>query len=275
MARRDRKATYLDRLIDELRDVAARLDAILEESSIRHFNWNDPSSTVVVIGSADYGWGKDTPTVVNRRMELLRSLSDIEVQVRGIFPNATPDVVERLNESFEAIRRWVERDGTSDWSVPATIEKAQEVAAAWFDDLVDLLEVVRGDGAAVTYLVPDTNALIANPDLATYSRAIHEASFEVVLLPAVLSELDKLKDRGGQDVARKAQAFIRRVKGLRDKGRLPDGVALTRSITVRAVSREVDPSRVLEWLDPTVMDDRSSERHSASRPSTHTVVSYS
>jgi len=99
MARRDRKATYLDRLIDELRDVAARLDAILEESSIRHFNWNDPSSTVVVIGSADYGWWKDTPTIVNRRMELLRSLSDIEAQVRGILPNATPVVVERLNES--------------------------------------------------------------------------------------------------------------------------------------------------------------------------------
>ena len=104
--------------------------------------------------------------------------------------------------------------------------------------------------------MPDTNALIANPDLATYSRAVGDASFEVVLLPAVFSELDKLKDRGGKDVARKAQAFIRRVKGLRDKGRLPDGVALTRSITVRAQSREVDPSDVLEWLDPTVMDDR-------------------
>ncbi len=90
MPRRDRKATYLDRLIDELHDVAARLDATLEESTIKHFNWNDPSSTVAVIGFADYGWGKDTPIVVNRGMELLRSLSDIEARMRGIFPNATP-----------------------------------------------------------------------------------------------------------------------------------------------------------------------------------------
>lgn len=90
MARRDRKATYLDRLIDELHDVAARLDAILEESTIKHFNWNDRSSTVAVIGFADYGWGDDTPTVVNRRMELLRSLSDIEARVRGSSPMRLP-----------------------------------------------------------------------------------------------------------------------------------------------------------------------------------------
>ncbi|MCP4960161.1 MAG: hypothetical protein GY925_12945 [Actinomycetia bacterium] len=47
MARRNRTQTYLDRLVEELGEAAAQLDGIVEESTIKHFNWNDPSSSVV------------------------------------------------------------------------------------------------------------------------------------------------------------------------------------------------------------------------------------
>jgi hypothetical protein len=73
----------------------------------------------------------------------------------------------------------------------------------------------------------------------------------------VLSELDDLKDRGRtQDLRNQAQAVVRRLKGLRDKGNLAVGVKLTKTITVRAEAHEVDVRGVLDWLDPAVPDDR-------------------
>jgi hypothetical protein len=49
---------------------------------------------------------------------------------------------------------------------------------------------------------------------------------------------------------------VRRLKGLRDKGNLAAGVKLTNAITVQTQAREVDVRAVLDWLDPSVPDDR-------------------
>jgi hypothetical protein len=79
----------------------------------------------------------------------------------------------------------------------------------------------------------------------------------VHLVPTVLGELDDLKDRGKtQDLRDQAQGVVRRLKGLRDKGDLAVGVALTKTMTVKTEAREVDVRGVLDWLDPTVPDDR-------------------
>lgn len=66
-----------------------------------------------------------------------------------------------------------------------------------------------------------------------------------------------LKDRGKtQELRDQAQAVVRRVKGLRDKGNLAAGVKLPKTITVQTEAREVDVRGVLDWLDPAVPDDR-------------------
>lgn len=104
--------------------------------------------------------------------------------------------------------------------------------------------------------MPDTNAVLRNPDLASYWRGVDTETYVVHLVPTVLRELDQIKDRGAtNDVRDKAQAFIRRLKGLRDKG-LSGGVALSRKVIVKAETMDVDPPTMLDWLDRSVPDDR-------------------
>lgn len=67
----------------------------------------------------------------------------------------------------------------------------------------------------------------------------------------VAAELDDLKDRGrSQELRDKAQAVVKRLTGLRDKGSLATGVRVTESITVQADHVEPDVRGVIEWLDP-------------------------
>jgi len=41
--------------------------------------------------------------------------------------------------------------------------------------------------------VPDTNSLIAMPDLTQYASIAGQTKYTVIIVPAVLGELDKLK----------------------------------------------------------------------------------
>ena len=248
--------SYVASLRISLKEFSDDFYRLLADSQINHHNWNDPSSTVVVIGFADYGWAKSTPTLEAAQMALLSSWDELIARFDVLFEAPTPDVRNRIDSSAASVRSWLERDGTSDHSIPDHINQAPAVAAPWFADLEELLDLVEGDNEPHLFIVPDTNALLGNPDLATYERATGRADFTVVLLPPVVSELDSLKDRGNPEVKKKAQAFIRRLKGLRQNGKLTDGVKLTRGITVRALAREVDPVAILSWLDSTVMDDR-------------------
>ncbi len=51
--------------------------------------------------------------------------------------------------------------------------------------------------------------------------------------------------------------IIRRIKGLRTRGRLTDGVTLVRDIsTVQAIATEPKVTESLPWLDPANADDR-------------------
>ncbi len=174
------------------------------------------------------------------------------------------------------MRRWTRRPDTWDHSIPRTIEQAKARAAKELDVFDALLDIAAASGDPMLRLVPDTNSLIRNPDLASYARTAPASTFVVHLLPTVLSELDELKDRGRTDDLRKqAQAVIRRLKGLRDRGNLATGVNLTKAITVRADAREVDVRAVLDWLDPSVPDDRilaAALRLQSDNPAGHVVL---
>lgn len=76
--------------------------------------------------------------------------------------------------------------------------------------------------------VPDTNALLWNVDLETWSFP-DIRRFTLLLLPTVLGEIDRLKiEHRNPDVRAKAESLITRLKGYRERGRLLEGVPLRR-----------------------------------------------
>jgi predicted ribonuclease YlaK len=121
--------------------------------------------------------------------------------------------------------------------------------------LVELLAPFQGDGPRV--VVPDTNVILRNQDLPSWAAALGVTAFTVLLVPAVLSELDthKLNHRN-ENVRKKADTFSNRIRGWRNQGSLSAGVKVQGSVFVRVVAREPDFENTLSWLDPHVMDDR-------------------
>lgn len=248
--------SYLERLRVELDEIETEFRAIIEDSTIRHINLND-GGDVVVIGVADWDWGPSSPEGTVARMQLLERYRTWYVHLELLFGHPTPDVRGKLTSTHQFVEQWLERSSTWDYSVPHTIDEAVEVAAKRVDVFRELLDLAAHSGSSELRVVPDTSALMRNPDMASYQRAFDKLSFTVHFMPPVLSELDELKDRGKtQDVRDSAQGVVRRIKGPRDKGRLAVGVKLTKNITVKAEAKETDARAILNWLDPLVPDDR-------------------
>lgn len=236
----------LDQLEDRVLDVVAR-------SGISAFD----AYGGMLITAARYQWTPSDRLLTADRMRVLTEMRQSMDRLRGLFPHPTPQVRSTLKDAAGLVERWLERPSAHDDDLPATVAEAQQVVQDQIGALRELVELAAGEESGPLRLIPDTNSLLRNPDLATYHRAVGTSGYDVHIVPTVLRELDQIKDRGASpEVRDKAQAFVRRLKGLRDKGSLAAGVALTRAVTIRAEPRDIDPRELLDWLDPTVPDDR-------------------
>ena len=107
------------------------------------------------------------------------------------------------------------------------------------------------------HVVPDTSALMRQPDLATYGLAVNADAALIHLVPTVLGEIDTLKDQGRvPEVREKAAKLATRIKGLRDRGKLTEGVPVAGRISAIADPRDPSFEHLPAWLDPSTPDDR-------------------
>ena len=59
---------------------------------------------------------------------------------------------------------------------------------------MDILAIIEASGPMPPVLIPDTNAIVGNPDPTRYRSIAGDDSFIFLLLPTVLAELDDLKN---------------------------------------------------------------------------------
>lgn len=246
---------FADRLVEQITKLQDRYVALLERSAIRNTDPNQGDSYgMVFIGFASWGW-KPNADLVHERTRLLVDLDEWIGLFRLIHRDALPETTKRIEDAESLLRRWLEHE-SGDHSIPSTIEKAIAKAKEMFDELRALIALVAS-GPHGCLVVPDTSALLREPDVATYKSALGTDDYCVVLVPPVLAELDELKDRGRTDDVRKAAAAaVRRLKGLRDRGDAREGVKVQGRTTLRFEHRDVRASTILEWLDDAVPDDR-------------------
>jgi len=244
------------RLSADLDKLEAQMDALLDASTIRYVNPNTPDSWYVVIGAADWGWGPSDDAQSHMRMDLSANYEEWMSRFATLLRRATPEISKKVKQADAATRKWLARN-RSDTSIPQTIIEAKVVASRRFGVLREALRVLGEQGDMGLQVVPDTSALMGNPDLASYAVAVGSSGFTVRLLPHVLTEIDQLKDTGRTpEVRDRARAVTKRIKGLRDHGQLTAGVQLTKTILVVAETREPNFEFLPKWLDPSVPDDR-------------------
>jgi hypothetical protein len=247
---------FAARLSDELAELLNLLDELLDGSAIVNVDPNDDDdSPFFYVGFPNWGWKADGDVQTQRRLELIatwvrwRQLFDL------LFADPPPDVAERIDEGARLVDDWIRRPG-GDHSIPASIPEAKARLRERTTDLLELLAMKAASGAGVI-AIPDTNALILSPAVEAYGSALGTDEYEVHLVPTVVSELDRLKVEGRTPELRdKVHAVLRRIKGLRDRGTLADGVTVTRTVRLLSQAREPDFARMPGWLDPANNDDR-------------------
>lgn len=190
------------------------------------------------------------------QLQIKRDFNAWRDRVKVVFKAAPDELQIKLEETETDFRDWLEFSEIM-WDLQRDHAKNEErirAIAADFDQILNVLDAGKKGGVVV---VPDTNAIIKEPDPARYRALAGSDAFTFLLLPTVLSELDKLKNlHRNPDFRDKAEKVISRIKGWRKQGSLSSGVVVDQTIHVRALHNEPDMKSTLNWLDPNVSDDR-------------------
>ena len=133
---------------------------------------------------------------------------------------------------------------------------ALDKAIESLDEIQEVIDSLYSNEEGVL-LLPDTNALLYNHELNKWRYSEYEC-FTMILVPSVLSELDKHKvDHRNEEVRKKAESLIRQIKEFRRRGNLAEGVAIvTDRIYIKAIATEPKLEQMLPWLDVNNEDDR-------------------
>jgi len=244
--------TTSEKIRSELNSITKRLCELIRELPIKRLNRH---GTGVVIFAPEYFFEEPSPIQRNIQLNLKNQYDKISELLKLIFQNAPTDITYKLDQVDKLFRIWLQLE--SNWSVePNPNQNVQKLLkdSAQFNPILDILDASNTKDISI---IPDTNSLLISCDPLAYKNSLNIESFTILLLPTVLSELDKLKIlHRNQDVREKAQKVITRIKGWRNQGSLTTGVTVEKTITVKTIPYEPNMNSTLTWLDKDVADDR-------------------
>ena len=240
------------RLQSGLYAITERSADLIRDMPIAHF---DRTGGGVVFICPAYYWGQASPEQLNAQLAIKRDYETWFEIFRSAFGTATKDLNRRIKKADQAFRRWIEL--SSNWSISRDRAANEKQLRNDAERFVKILEILAVDRAIETILIPDTNAIVGEPDPTKYTAIAGDNNFVFLLLPTVLAELDAMKNSyRNLDFREKVKRTITRIKGWRNQGSLLDGVTVSRTITVRAIGNEPDMQSTLTWLDEHNRDDR-------------------
>lgn len=168
------------------------------------------------------------------------------------------DTLKKLEESNSAIVQTIEQ---SEITYTQNAQIAFEKIYNCLEIQIELANRLYGTSNDVVF-VPDTNALLFNPELIDW-RFDGISKFKIVFTPPILSELDALKiNHRVEGVRKKSEKVINLIKECRRRAiavnlKLSHGVPLVKGVSeIIAVATEPDLSKSLPWLDAQNTDDR-------------------
>lgn len=244
--------TATDRVRKMADVMLADLRVLLEKHSGIH-DANDKSSSVVILG-AQYEFRPLGQEGARLQSKILGKLPTLMGLMRALLSRHCEATRNALDTTEKTIRDVVEQQRLTWHSSPA---EAIEAVTTELGHILDTLHALYDAAEGSVALVPDTNALLYNTMLAEWAFS-DIPSFDLVLVPGVLSELDALKvNHRNPDVREKAEGLIRQIKEFRRRGAITEGVPIVRDrISVRAMAVEPNVRDALDWLSPDSSDDR-------------------
>jgi hypothetical protein len=245
--------TFVEHLTIELNKVRQTMFELLDNSRIKFWK-DDPFSNVVIIAPTQY-W--DTPIETEQILQIKIKKSYAQwFEIFKLFTENSPEVSKKkIDQIDKFINNWIEKK--SDWGIPNTIAEAKEKFETQIEFFYDTLKLYSNTGNKEIIIVPDTNALIQEPDPKSYKLISGFENLTIVFLPTVLSELDELKIKSSNpDFQKKVKSVIKRLKGYRNQGSLIEGVLIEKTIYLKMIASEPNFGKTLSWLDENNNDDR-------------------
>ncbi len=238
--------------LEALAESLKRTIAVLMQHSSLHRR-NEPGSTISLMRSGDYGWRDLGVEGLQAQGKAIKEYRHLKAISSAILTGQPQSILDTLKNKDTAIRDLLEQQISLQTSIK---EEATKLLNDAIDTIISLVKNLGDFSSQVPIYIPDTNALLSNPDMEKW-RFRSVAKFDIGLIPTVLAELDALKIRRGDAVKDKAEGIITRIKGYRTRGKLTEGVPLTQGIsTLRTFAAEPSFESTLPWLDKTNNDDR-------------------
>lgn len=216
---------------------------------------NTPRDDMVFISwSGDYLWNNLAREGKQIQVMLLPEVDRFIDLIIALTQNIPSGVHEGLQNNLKKVRSSIEQEEPTWWKSKG---EAVEGFRALLKEIVDTIENYYSVSADEVIAIPDTNALLHNPDIEHWwFKGVEH--FTIILTPAVLSELDEHKvNHRNQQVRDKASSLIRKVKEYRSRGPLYRGVVIVKDkVSLRSIANEPNMTQSLPWFDPTNKDDR-------------------
>ena len=241
-----------------LRSLAAsaedRLVTLAEASTITEFQ-NDPNSGIFYVPIHPWTWDPLDPAAVPTLGAARDASHRWSETGRLTISIAAPEHLEEFDEHIETCQRVLVRSKGAAGppaSTPAGVVTAVESAIA---RQVALMEGLPGAvEPSETMVVPDTNALLQDPNLEEW--VLGNGPVAITIVPQVITELDEKKAHGNEGVARKATSLIQRFKEYGRRGDTFDGVKLAGPRLFRERALTPDMGLMPDSLDASHADDR-------------------
>lgn len=239
--------SYIEKLKTQIDSLGVIIDEMLDNSSIYYHDIN-ANSNILVLGASKYHWDKkDEKNQIRLRQEYNSFYSNFEL----LLHKATPKILKKIKDANGRIINLIEQK-----RAPSSIESGKKSFRIQTNVFKEFLELLNQEDNRIIIL-PDTNSLIQYPNPIEYNKVANTEKFDLVILPTVLSELDKLKiSHRNEDFRKKVKSVIKRLKGYRKQGNVLQGVKVNKTITVRMIATEPNFDKTLNWLDPNNNDDR-------------------
>jgi hypothetical protein len=242
--------TVLTQLRNEAQVIRSMLEVYLLEYSSISYRGSDP----YIIRFSDYEWNDLSTEGKQKRSALFTRFNNFCEMVEFILAKQPDDIIYEFSEHRSEIHDYITQNNQV-W-ISSTKEVFQKVVES-LNRLLSLIDFNYSNSFDSVIVVPDTNALLFNPNIEEWSFQEFE-KYDLLLLPTVLSELDKLKIYGKSNEFRdKAKGVLNRIKEYRRRGLLTEGVTLKSGFSnIKAIAIEPTFEKTLSWLDSNNNDDR-------------------
>lgn len=243
------KFNFVEKLYEDLLTIDVIIERMLDNSTIGKKTYeNDPNSSIQFgfLGSPYYWKKKDEKNQIQAK----QLYEAFYFQFKPLLKYAGSNTKQKLDKANEKIKKIINQE-----EAPISIEKAKKSIKKQLGNFNNFLQLLN-DKQSVIVIVPDTNAIINYPDPIVYKNDINN-SFDYIVLPTVLSELDKHKlNHKNEGFRKKVSSIIKRLKGYRKQGNVLKGVTIHKSITVKMIATEPNFEVLPSWLDQDNNDDR-------------------